>query len=67
MVVLVRCSDDTYTVAMESSLDELTRTGLITAYLQDGEWVGVARERRPAVSACEKRLPALRSAMAVAC
>ncbi len=44
MVVLVRCNDDTYSVAMESCIEELGRAGLINAYLSEGEWVKVSRE-----------------------
>ncbi len=61
MVVLVRCSDDTYSVAMESRLDELVMEGLVTAYLRDGEWV-TPRERRPAVLGVERRRQDWRSA-----
>jgi hypothetical protein len=44
MIVLVRCTDDTYSVAMESCIEELGRAGLINAYLSEGEWVKVSRE-----------------------
>ena len=46
MVVLVRCSDETFSVALESCLDGLIKGGLITAYLDEGEWVPVTREQR---------------------
>lgn len=39
MVVLVRCSNETNTLALESRLDKLIRDGLIVAYLKDGRWV----------------------------
>lgn len=41
MVVLVRCIDDTFTLALESRLKELTSTGLISAFLCNGSWVKV--------------------------
>jgi hypothetical protein len=46
MVVLVRCNDDTCSVALESCLDGLIKGGLISAYLDKGEWVSVARSLR---------------------
>ena len=39
MVILVRCSDDTCSVALKSSLPGLIRDGLVSAILQNGEWV----------------------------
>lgn len=39
MVVLVRCSNGTNTLALESRLDKLIRDGLIEAYLKDGRWI----------------------------
>lgn len=39
MVVLVRCSDETHTLALESRLDKLINDGLIVAYLKDGQWI----------------------------
>ncbi len=44
MVVLVRCTDGTYSLAMDSCIEELGRAGLINAYLSEGEWVKVSRE-----------------------
>jgi hypothetical protein len=44
MVVLVRCTDDTYSVAQQSCIEELGRAGIINAYFSEGEWVKVARE-----------------------
>lgn len=46
MVVLVRCNDGTYSVAMESCLDELIRGGLVSAYLSGGDWVKVPVEQQ---------------------
>lgn len=47
MIVLVRCCDDTYSLALKSRLDHLVKDGLITAFLRDGEWIliGHPRER----------------------
>jgi hypothetical protein len=39
MVLLVRCSDNTCSVALKSRIKELINDGLITAYFQEGEWV----------------------------
>jgi len=39
MVALVRCCDGTYSVALQSRLNELITQGLISEYLQEGEWV----------------------------
>jgi hypothetical protein len=44
MVVLVRCNDDTCSVALETCLEGLVKGGLITAYLDKGEWVSIPRE-----------------------
>ena len=39
MVILVRCIDQTVSVALASKLEFLIREGLITAYLQADGWV----------------------------
>ena len=39
MVILVRCRNDVYSIALQSRVDELVREGLISAYLLNGEWV----------------------------
>lgn len=39
MVVLVRCNDETISVALESCLERLVKGGLIKAWLNNGEWV----------------------------
>jgi len=41
MVILVRCIDQTVSVALESKLEFLIREGLITAYLGVEGWVPV--------------------------
>jgi hypothetical protein len=43
MVILVRCSDDTCSLAMESLLPGLIRDGLVSAFLRNGEWVEAKR------------------------
>jgi len=43
MVVLVRCIDNTCTLALEARLDELINDGLITAFFHEGEWVRIDR------------------------
>ena len=39
MVILVRCVNGSYSLALESRLDELINDGLVTAFLNDGEWI----------------------------
>jgi hypothetical protein len=39
MVILVRCCDDTCSLALKSRLDELIKDGLVSAFLSDGEWI----------------------------
>ncbi len=41
MVLLVRCSNNTCSVALKSRLADLINEGLVTAYLRNGEWVAV--------------------------
>ncbi len=41
MVVLVRCCNGTYSLALESRLDELVKEGLVEAVLRDDEWLPV--------------------------
>lgn len=41
MIVLVRCVDNTVTVAMESSLPRLIHEGLIVSVLRSGEWTEI--------------------------
>ena len=45
MVVLVRCADNTYTVALSPMVEALANEGLVTAYLGPNGWVEV--EGRP--------------------
>ena len=39
MVVLVRCSDNSCSVALKSHLKQLVNAGLVSAWLRNGEWV----------------------------
>ena len=39
MVVLVRCSNDTCSLALKSHLNDLIDDGLVTAFLSNGEWI----------------------------
>lgn len=48
MVVLVRCNDDTVSVALESCLEGLVKGRLIKAWLSRGEWVTVPARPVPA-------------------
>ncbi len=43
MVLLVRCSDNTCSVALKSRLKDLINNGLVTAFLQDGEWIAAQK------------------------
>ncbi len=56
MVVLVRCIDNTCTLALETRLTELTNEGLIAAFFRDGEWVRIERTpaRRDYLPSCRK-------------
>ena len=57
MIVLVRCNDDTYSVAMESRIEELGKTGLIKAYLRDGEWEKITSDIQFSRNCPERRRP----------
>jgi hypothetical protein len=46
MVLLVRCRDNTCSVALESRLNDLVNDGLVTAYLRSDQWVTV-QQREP--------------------
>ena len=47
MVLLVRCNDNTCSVALKSHLNDLVNAGLVTAYLRNGEWVAAEITRTP--------------------
>lgn len=55
MVVLVRCNDGTYSVAMESCLDELISNGVVSAYLRGEDWIKVTVEPQSRKSVTETR------------
>ncbi len=63
MVVLVRCIDNTCSLALETRLDELIDDGLIAAFFRDGRWVGTDSTPRKYnhIHACrpEERLMAM--------
>jgi hypothetical protein len=48
MVILVRCTDQTVSVALESRLELLISEGLITEYLGSDGWVA-AKSKKPCV------------------
>ena len=50
MVILVRCTDQTVSVALASRLESLISEGLITEYLGSDGWVA-ARCKKPSVPA----------------
>ena len=50
MVVLVRCSDNSCSVALKSHLKQLVNAGLVSAWLRNGEWVEA--EKTPARRTC---------------
>lgn len=61
MVVLVRCSNKTYSLALEARVDELVQAGIVEAVLRDDEWVPVrpatARREEMIDNGARKRLP----------
>ncbi|MBT1074566.1 GSU3473 family protein [Geobacter grbiciae] len=46
MVVLVRCTDDTVTVAQGSKLSKLIKDGLVKSFLRSGVWVEAVNYRQ---------------------
>lgn len=61
MVVLVRCYDNTCTLALESRLTELIDEGLVAEVLRNGAWVAAEPTQSWAGHACP--LPGRLSAM----
>lgn len=63
MVVLVRCTDGTVTVAQGAKLSKLIKDGLIKSFLRSGVWVDAvtyrqeSSVRRPSPT-CESRCTA---------
>jgi len=45
MILLVRCRDNTCSVALKSHLDDLINEGLVTAFLRNGEWITAEKTR----------------------
>jgi hypothetical protein len=64
MVVLVRCYDDTCTLALESRLTELINEGLVAEVLHNGTWVA-AEPMRPRTEIVHPALPGSRLAALV--
>ncbi len=64
MVVLVRCYDDTCTLALESRLTELIDEGLVAAVLRNGTWV-TTEPTRPWTGSVHAALPGSRLAALV--
>jgi len=67
MIVLVRCKDGSCSVALESCLDGLINSGIITAYLDRGKWVAaVPREMTAKMGLVQRRISPDRVVAAVA-
>jgi hypothetical protein len=64
MVVLVRCYDDTCTLALESRLTELIDEGLVAEVLHNGTWVAT-EPMRPWTESAHPPLPENRVAALV--
>ena len=62
MVVLVRCTDGTVTVAQGSKISKLIKDGLIKSFLRSGVWVEAVNNRqesaRRSSPPCESRCSA---------
>ena len=50
MILLVRCRDNTCSVALKSNLNDLINEGLVTAYLRNGEWIMAEKTMRECAS-----------------
>ncbi|BDV43327.1 hypothetical protein GURASL_22500 [Geotalea uraniireducens] len=66
MVVLVRCADDTITVALESSLNQLIKDGVVKSFLSSGEWIDTVN-RQPEWKKRSAFLPEPRITAFVSC
>ncbi|HBG06445.1 MAG: hypothetical protein A2075_13080 [Geobacteraceae bacterium GWC2_58_44] len=66
MVVLVCCTDNTFTVALESRLESLASEGLITAYLGPDGWVA-AKSKKNRVKGCPQPAERRRYTAFVSC
>jgi hypothetical protein len=62
MVLLVRCSNNTYSLALKSRLHDLVNEGLVTAFFRHGEWIAVENNRVRKDISPPKRKPATLSA-----
>ncbi len=67
MVVLVRCSDNSCSVALKSHLNDLMNAGLVLAWLRNGEWVEAEKSlaRRTCASARNAELARTPQALAL--
>jgi hypothetical protein len=55
---LVRCLDNTFAPALESRLDYLISSGLISAFLSNGKWMAVTPKKdEPQMVPAKKLLP----------
>ena len=43
MIILVRCRDGIYTLALQSRVEELVEEGLVSAFFHEGEWKNVGK------------------------
>jgi hypothetical protein len=66
MVVLVRCSDNSCSVALKSHLHELVNAGLVSAWLRNGEWVEAKKTLARRKCAPARKADVMRSPQAVA-
>ena len=62
MVLLVRCSNNTYSVALKSRLNQLVNEGLVTAFFRNGAWVAAENNSVQKNSGPRKRKPVTLSA-----
>ena len=53
MIILVRCRDGIYSIALESRVEELVEEGLVSAVLHEGEWKNVGNKPYPYPYPCE--------------
>jgi hypothetical protein len=66
MVVLVRCTDKSVSVALASKLELLVAEGLITAYLGSNGWVE-AKSKKPLCKRCSSSAGKSRCTASVSC
>ena len=64
MVLLVRCKDNTCSVALKSRLNDLVNDGLVTAYLRNGEWIAADKPSTRQVCKAPSQPKEIRSSVA---